>query len=310
VKAFLIKIILFLLPVFVSLFFFELYLRNIPNDYKFKREQLLNNAEDLEVLILGSSHALADINPSFLSKKSFNLANSSQTLDLDYELLSKFIKSLPNLSYVIIPVSYFSLFNTMETEQEKFRIKNYILYYNIHSFKINLKYFFELTNGTIISNASRLYQYYKNNRDFITVSELGFGLNYSSAIKNNMEETAIAASERHNKEDWRYLDYNKSQIENIINLCQLQHICLIFVTMPAYSTYRKRLNSAQLGETINYMTNIAQKHSNLYYYNFLDDALFVEDDFFDADHLNEIGAKKFTIKLEQIINSIKTDKNT
>lgn len=304
---------LFLLPLFASLFFFELSLRSIPNDYKFKKEQLLNNAKDLEILILGSSHAIAGINPSLLSKKSFNLANSSQTFDLDYALLHKYIKSLPNLKFVIIPVSYFSLFMVM-TEQENFRIKNYILYYNILNLKIisKFKYFFELTNGTIISNISRLYQSHRNSNNLvnlITVSKQGFGLNYSSNIRNNMEETAIAASDRHTKENWQYLDYNKDNIDNIINLCQLHHIHLIFVTMPAYSTYRKRLNIDQLDETINYMTRIAQKHSSIYYYNFMNDPSFVEDDFFDADHLNEVGAEKFTIQLDQIINTIKTDKD-
>ena len=35
----------------------------------------------------------------------------------------------------------------------------------------------------------------------------------------------------------------------------------------------------------------------------LRDTSFVEDDFFDADHLNWQGAKKWTLKLDEMINA-------
>jgi hypothetical protein len=39
------------------------------------------------------------------------------------------------------------------------------------------------------------------------------------------------------------------------------------------------------------------------YLNLLTDKAFDEKDFYDADHLNEIGAKKFTLKIDSLINA-------
>ena len=39
------------------------------------------------------------------------------------------------------------------------------------------------------------------------------------------------------------------------------------------------------------------------YVDMLRDTSFVEDDFFDADHLNWQGAKKWTLKLDEMINA-------
>ena len=42
------------------------------------------------------------------------------------------------------------------------------------------------------------------------------------------------------------------------------------------------------------------------YYNFLTDKSFIAEDYYDADHLNEIGAKKLTLKIDSIINEIES----
>ncbi|MDR3335090.1 MAG: hypothetical protein LBT13_09450, partial [Treponema sp.] len=99
-------------------------------------------------------------------------------------------------------------------------------------------------------------------------------------------------------------DSNKKTIQNIIDWCHARDIKLLFVTLPAYYTYRNRLDNNQLNETINYMINISDKNANVYYHNFFDDRDFIEADFYDADHFNEIGARKITEKINEIIMKI------
>jgi hypothetical protein len=53
------------------------------------------------------------------------------------------------------------------------------------------------------------------------------------------------------------------------------------------------------------MKKFAAKYDNVTYQNFLLDSSFSAIDFFDADHLNEIGAKKLTSKLDTLINQRK-----
>ena len=81
------RILLFLIPVIASGILLETFLRQIPNDYTLKREYLDKNSDSVQVLVLGSSHAIHGINPALMNKRSFNAANWSQSLDYDLEIL-------------------------------------------------------------------------------------------------------------------------------------------------------------------------------------------------------------------------------
>ena len=47
---------------------------------------------------------------------------------------------------------------------------------------------------------------------------------------------------------------------------------------------------------------IEDKFDNVNYYNFLKDNRFESNDFFDADHLSDQGAKKLTLILQDIVS--------
>jgi hypothetical protein len=300
VKTFIQKLLLFLLPVICSLVLLEALLRIIPNNYKYKRTELLTKAQKIEILALGSSHTLYGINPEYFTMPGFNLANTSQSLNYDYKLLKKYGNELESLKVVIIPISYFSLFGNLDKGVESWRIKNYVLYYQVTPSTFNIKNYCELFNDAMYSHLSRLYRYVTH-KSSITVSDTGFGLEHSSKKKIDKDASGEAASLRHTVEDWEYLDYNKEMLQNIITYCDARNIALVFVTLPAYYTYRNRLDESQLNETVTYMTDIGELYNNVYYYNYLNDPMFIEDDFFDADHLNELGAEKLTKKLNELI---------
>ena len=51
------------------------------------------------------------------------------------------------------------------------------------------------------------------------------------------------------------------------------------------------------------MSSLTKNYNNTTYVDFLLDTSFVKADFYDADHLNDKGAKKLTIKLESLIKN-------
>jgi hypothetical protein len=51
------------------------------------------------------------------------------------------------------------------------------------------------------------------------------------------------------------------------------------------------------------MEELDAAYSNVIYVNFLTSNLFDQEDFYDADHLNEIGSRKFTLEIEKLIDS-------
>ena len=91
-------------------------------------------------------------------------------------------------------------------------------------------------------------------------------------------------------------------LNKIVEFAKNKGIKVLLFTPPAYKSYVDNLDSTQLNTTINAIISIDKEFDNVTYYNFIWDTTFVESDFYDADHLNEIGASKLTKKINSLIN--------
>ena len=65
-KYFIKYITLFCIPVIIVIIAIEICDRRLPNTYKFKYEWMQQNANEVETLILGSSHSYYGIQPKYL----------------------------------------------------------------------------------------------------------------------------------------------------------------------------------------------------------------------------------------------------
>lgn len=273
----------------------------MPNDYSYKNNYLTNNATNIEVLVLGSSHSLSSINPEYFSKISFNAAHSSQSLYYDYLIFQKFRSNLKNLKILIIPISYFSLFYQLKDGADNWIIKNYSIYYDIghNSVVPNL----EFANEKPILIFKRLKKYISPNSKTINVSKLGYGLSYSNNASLDIHDTGLLAAKRHTKDSYEYLDMNLELLNQIVIDSNQIGVEVILFTPPAYSSYTNHLSPRQKSLMYTSINKLVHSHQNVRYYSFLEDKRFLRDDFNDADHLNEAGAKKMT----GIMNKIVTD---
>ena len=130
-KLFLKKI--FILSVIILCLFFILdsfVFPNNKNTYNYKANLLQN--KEVEVIVSGNSHlyfgVLAD---SILSFNTINIATKARELNTDIDLLSGNIKKRKKLKAVLVPISYYSLFNKLNESDENQKR----LYYNF--FKIS-----------------------------------------------------------------------------------------------------------------------------------------------------------------------------
>ena len=309
-RRFIIKIILIFFPIFLSGIFLEFLLRTIPNDYKFKKEYLDKNASAIETLILGSSHSYFGLNPDYFSSKTFNASHVSQSLNYDLEIVRKYQDKFQNLKTIILPISYFSLFGKLEESSESWRLKSYNIYYGMYS-SISLMDYSEVLSNRFDVNIERIVSYYKHGDSALSCSKLGWGLTYNSKNAKNLIETAKTAAKRHTKDNINSEESQKTFNENILILnaiiqwCEKNNVNVMFLTLPAFETYRHELNHEQLQITINTISEICSKHENCIYENLLSDPNFVATDFYDADHLSEIGAKKISILINERINKWK-----
>ena len=292
---YLVKIILQILLFFLVL---EVAIRKIPNDYQLKKDYLNENAAEINTLILGSSHTFYGLNPEYFSQETFNAAYVSQSLDLDYEILRKYDLKLKNLKTVIIPISYFSLFETLETDVEKWRIKNYVIYYDLENTYQLLDHFESLDNH-IALNVKKIIKYYVLNKSYITSSYLGWGTNFNSKNKKTLNGEFTA--KKHTAKNFNLYDENIKSLQKIVTLCRKNKVKVIFITTPTHASYYHNLNKNQLEKTTKTISKFVKNNSNCEYINMLTSDKFTNEDFYDADHLNEIGAKKLSLFLNKFV---------
>ena len=294
-------IIIYILPIFLGCLIMEGLLRNIPNDYALKQKYLDKNASSIETLVLGSSHAFYGVNPEFFTTKAFNLAFVSQTLDYDWELLKKYQGNFKILKTIIIPISYFSLFSKLENGQEAWRQKDYYRFFDLKQ-STPVQYRFEVTSLKMKANLSRIGSYYIKKKNPIQCNSLGMGFSKIN-VNLNFQEDGVKAAQRHRAFEFKYLNENIEILKTIISYAGSHNLKVVFVTTPATSYYYNNLDLVQLDRMKNTMQSLDNINPHVNYYSFLKDERFSENDFRDADHLNEKGAEKFTKLLNNLINN-------
>ena len=303
-KKFIKNSLLFSIPVLFFLVVLELLLRHIPNDYSYKKNYLDQHSNEIETLFLGSSHAFYAINPEFIHSNSFNAAHIAQSIDYDILILKKYANQTNKLKCIVVPIDYFTLYNRLETGVECWRIKNYNIYYGLNR-STKLDENSEILNGKWSENTERLYKFLRKKKSEISCNTLGWGTNNNSKDTKDFIVTGKAAAERHAQKSKSFFNENSIIAKEIIDLAKSKNAKVIFYTSPAYKTYTALLNKKQLQTTIQTIQAIQKANTNVYYYNFLNDSSFTTNDFYDADHLNEIGAEKFSKKMDSILIKLK-----
>jgi hypothetical protein len=253
------------------------------------------------VLILGSSHAYRDVNPAYINATSFNAAYVSQSLYYDYRILEKYEDNWLHLKYIVVPVSYFSLFYSLEDGPEDWRIKNYSIYYSMWT-TYRIRDYSELLSNRLDVNLRRIGSYYLQGQNPMTSSELGWGGKDASDLSSDLIKEGRQAAQRHTVENDLYYDVNVEILQSFISFADKHDVQVVFYTPPAFVTYVGNLNMEQLDKTILTMQALDERYPNVVYVNFLTSDLFDRADYFDADHLNENGARKFTLELAKLMD--------
>lgn len=185
---------------------------------------------------------------------------------------------------------------------ENWRIKNYNIYYDFSN-DWKLTNSTEILNSTLKKNLARIKDYYILKKNHIEMGPLGWEGVTHRATKLELEETGIEAATRHTIDTHEAFNENLNYLNKIISLAAEHNWQVILVIPPAYKTYRDNLSEIQLSQTINLCENISSKNSHVNFLNLMDSPLFNEADFYDADHLNSSGAKKFSVLIDQMVKN-------
>lgn len=280
----------------------EYSLRQIPNEYTLKNTFYAQPTFQPSILILGNSHNYYGLNPALFDAPTFNGAHISQGLDIDYTLFHEKTKNLEKLEWVVINLSYGRPFNTLKNSGEKWRYKNYNLYYDL-----DLDYILSDYSEVLTNEAKTSYQkwatYYLEQEYHLDCDSLGFSANLNSPADSiSFLKKSKEAAKRHTNKDWSNLSTNLSFIQAILGEAKQRNINVLLFLPPADSDYVKYLDKNQLQKNQALLKEFTSKNTNCFSLDLLENSRFTRNDYFDPDHLNATGAAKLTGLINAFIN--------
>lgn len=306
----------------------EIYVRSLPNPARYKHQWLLVHSAEVETLILGSSHTFYGINSAQLGSHTFNLAQPTQPYRYDWYELTHY--PLPRLKTLVLPFSYQSLFEDIDREpQLRYWAVRYRLYMDCDLHSPLSEYGFEcLHPAPFKEKLSSLWR-----KSQLSWDSLGNGTSYgttslllqgkdnakgvASTRSNSQAKHGVPESEGESVSDnglqrarentyWQdssmsisesALPLNISFLDSIATWCERRAVRLLLVTTPTTQSFRLNCNQLQTNINDSVLQAVLQRHPTIEYRNYWADTAFTAADFYDADHLNRLGAHKLTQKI-------------
>lgn len=289
-RRFLVKLAIFLTPLLLMLFLIEYRLRRIPNYDIVKRNYLERSINDVEVFVLGSSHAYCAINPRLLGSHAFSIAYYNQDTYYDTRIMLKYLPRAGKAKLVIVPISYFTFERMLEYNVADWRISYYYRFWDIpyetrkfrfEDYSLIALYGFEQTRVFLLKGFEE------------KVDETG---GYAALQKQNTRailNPRPTLDLQHRYMQTKFIPRNVQYLSEMFDALKARDIKAVIVTTPCFHTYYENMKPETYQRMQDEIQALCQKYQ-LEYYNYLKDPRFPMDDFYDSDHLNARGAEKFS----------------
>jgi len=316
-KLFFKNLLIFVLPLIISVIIMDFYLANMNSLYKEKAEGLTKHAKNIEILILGNSHAARGVDPSSFSTYAFNIANVGQSIYFDKELTIQNLKKLEKLKYVLISLDYHTFyFSNQIGERDMWSYYGNGIKHPSKSYKkANISAFifgydprvsFSLIKKDLLNKWK-----FRNHSHFLDFdTEIGV-LKTDTIIKGFISFSGTKPTiftQKHytitiNRYNKLINNSNKKEkvlgeLDQLITTLQKQGVTPIFFSTPTFHDYNSLLDTKILHKNKSTAEILCKK----YKIQFLDYARqhdFTKSEFYNPDHLNKKGAKRFA----EILNS-------
>ena len=311
-KRFLIKIsFFFTLVIFITLTVNYAYIK--CDDYPLLSvRKFMYVPDNIDICNLGSSHGEKDFDYTDLEQNlsCFNFALGSQSLLYDDMILRYFQDRLTDNSVVIIPISFFSIYGIPEDQYDDFQSKN-LRYYSFlpHQYILDYDLYIDLMTDKLRAiNAgpiSCIDAFIHPVRRSYVKSWTTMEDTITPEYEKNLVETGKKRAFTHIIEDKRnengQLIYNEENINalyDIIETCRKHQAVPVLITVPFLKEYTdgvKKIDPDFLPEFYKWINYFCEEN-NVKYYDYSTDVRFCNDHtlFYNVDHMNSYGARKFT----------------
>ena len=287
----------------------------IDADYNFYRKyyEFIDSSKEYEGFITGLSYAEVGINTSYLEKKFFNFAVSSQDLFFDYEIMKyalSFEKFRKSIKYAIIGISYYSFGYDLSKSQSSTTIRTEIYYpiiENVHNYKNAAGFIQEYEVYRSICRkifkqdyARVIFNSFKD--DGLKVTDEMYKKEFDSTKLTDSEKEALIEEVKRDF-DKNYpltIKENKEILKDYLELLKSSNIKPIIVVCPVVKLYGDN-SSEETKKEFYEIINELKLSYNFQLLDYFENPEFKDSDFYDTAHLNYEGAKKFSAILNDNI---------
>lgn len=310
IKGSLIKLLTRLLlvgsPLVAFLLFVEFQLANYTTTYQVKHEAIKNQGQDCKLLILGSSHGLRGINPMLFDLNAINLANVSQTLELDLALLKHYLPALPNLKVVILPVSYFTLFERLD-EVDPARLYFYKRYQGVNMNNQVPFGFPDVSYTALFGPRMAVRMAFSPDLRTKDIHDNGFlpTKMATADLVDYMGRWRVSA--HHSAMRMKNFQYNIALLDSIFSVCTQNQVELVLTTLPVHKHYLQAQDERFRFLTDSVTTTFSFKNKVSYIWLEAEEG-YSDSCFSDVDHLSTLGAKKASLHINSAIKRIYKDR--
>jgi hypothetical protein len=278
----------------------------VPDSHDVKREQLRALASQVDTLILGASESYYGIAPQALSGTAYNLANTSQSLYCDDQLVQRVLPQLPRLRRAILPVSYFTLWFQLYDHPESWRQYQFRQGWGIPPQRLRDRLDLRMwSRVALFSPRTALEQLRAGFRGTLApqVDDRGW---YRVPEQERYELTPTGAREvlsrHHSYMHPAYLAANEAALEHLVATLRGRGVDVVLLTMPVWSTYRAEMQPWYQERTRAVLERLARQYGATVL-SFADEPRLTAEDFMDADHLNQRGALRFSALLDEALRA-------
>lgn len=273
----------------------EIYVERLPNPYRDKHAWMKSHADEVETLVLGSSHTYYGVCPEDLGHGAMSLANVSQTYRYDLYLLTRY--EMPRLRNVILPFSYFSLWEDFESQGED----NYIIPYRIYmDCDLHCRWGrYGLECLSLPSFKEKLKSLWQPRRMYW--SERGWGTEYTLAARNEDWDNGALRAAQNTYDDTTIYEANLERLNAIAQWCTARDVSLLLVETPVMRSFLSNMDERQNAANERALQSLISRYPKVTLVDLRADSRFCSRDFYDGDHLNSDGAHKLSGILKEYL---------
>lgn len=312
-RAFLTKCVFFLAPILLTFGLAEISLRRLPTSYKIKDAQLAANAKNINLLILGNSHATYDLDPQLFSLNAFNAASVNQSFYFDKRITLKYLPALTNLKFVLLSVDFHSLYFSSEGLRDLWSYYGYGINYRdslsalqrncyLYGYRapVALEFLwrpFERKYSVIRSvdvdpDVDLQHPYTKGyvglvGGPHLSDSSIRVRVEYFDDIVRSSTERATVLAD----------------LESFIDTLRQRNVMPILITLPCYAPFGKLLDTNVIARNKTDILAICDRW-HIPYWDFFSMPL-DRDCFYDPNHLNEKGAAIVTSEVNRLVTAMR-----